>query len=268
MADTHPSLRASKHQSANAHTGYRLGTTSFILADDYLNNIRFLADKVEDIALLFFESITPETDLSWLADAVRIQAEANLSVTVHLPADVQLASKQAAIREAAVQACADVIQALAPLTPRAYVCHGDGDDGAPPDIDALTHSLRELGEICGAPERICIENTHTPHAELAPAIDASGASICYDIGHALQHEQDVAAELARWLPRCGVFHMHGVQHGKDHHSTRYLPDTLFDEALQAYAHTGPEWRVLTLELFRRDRWEDSLQHLRERLKSQ
>ncbi|MGZ0655157.1 cobamide remodeling phosphodiesterase CbiR [Coraliomargarita sp. W4R53] len=241
---------------------FRLGTTSFILAADYLPNIRFLADKVEDIALLFFEpleSVKPD----WIDAALVIREARDLSFSVHLPADVKLAALNEATRIEAVRACVEVIEVLAPLAPVAYVCHANSDIPGAMSAEALeqlARSLKALGAACGDPTRICVENVDLPHDCLRPALDAAGVSICYDVGHALMAGQNVLHDLETWLPRCGVLHLHGVRDGRDHHTLDCLPADLLSGILKLYASPeGLDWRVLTLELFQRQRWEDSLQ---------
>ena len=39
---------------------FRIGATSYVLAADMLTNVRYLADRVDDIELLVFES-----ELNW-----------------------------------------------------------------------------------------------------------------------------------------------------------------------------------------------------------
>jgi sugar phosphate isomerase/epimerase len=284
---------------------FRLGTTSFILADDYLPNIRFLADKVDDVALLFFEPLEPRRlaatatpddeaailqdvgsvgeleagtrnvsgterpsrasclrQLTWIDEALEIRQDHDLSFSVHLPADVKLASVDENIRLDAVRVCVEVIELLAPLRPVAYVCHANSDTRgtmSPAALDALARSLTALGAACGDSARICVENVDLPHERLRSALDVSGVSICYDVGHALMAGQDVLQDLETWLPRCGVLHLHGVRKGCDHHTLDCLPEALLLGILKRYASpAGLNWRVLTLELFNRERWERSL----------
>src|SRR5262245_25369283 len=74
-------------------TPFRLGTTSYIIPDDILPNVRYLADKVQDVELVLFEvddgpnnlpSSETVAELAALADAH------DLTYTVHLPLDLRL----------------------------------------------------------------------------------------------------------------------------------------------------------------------------------
>jgi len=49
---------------------FRLGTTSYILPADLLMNVEFLADRVDDIELVLFES----DDMTNLPDAATVRA--------------------------------------------------------------------------------------------------------------------------------------------------------------------------------------------------
>ena len=67
----------------------RLGTTSYIVPDEILPNLRFLADRVDDVELVLFESdeysnLPTKSDV---AEMGRIANDNDLTFTVHLPLD-------------------------------------------------------------------------------------------------------------------------------------------------------------------------------------
>ena len=69
-------------------TPFRLGTTSYILPDALLPNVRFLADKVRDVELLFFEVDEAQNALPNPKVFTELEALArahDLTYTVHLP---------------------------------------------------------------------------------------------------------------------------------------------------------------------------------------
>src|SRR3989304_3241629 len=72
---------------------FRLGTTSYILPDDILPNVRFLADKVQDVELVLFEVDDGPNNLPAPGVVAELAALADahaLTYTVHLPLDLRL----------------------------------------------------------------------------------------------------------------------------------------------------------------------------------
>jgi sugar phosphate isomerase/epimerase len=104
---------------------FRLGTTSYIIPGELLPNVNFLADKVDDIELVLFES----DEITNLPDAATVKAlkEAadrfDLTYTVHLPLDTWMGHPEASVRQQSVDKCLRVIERTAPLSPFAYIIH-------------------------------------------------------------------------------------------------------------------------------------------------
>jgi len=76
---------------------FRLGTTSYIVPDDILPNVRFLADQAQDIELVLFEVDDGTNNLPSAETVAEMQALAaahNLSYTVHLPLDLRLGAEE------------------------------------------------------------------------------------------------------------------------------------------------------------------------------
>ncbi len=72
---------------------YRVGTTSYILPDEILPNVRFLADRVDDIELVLFEIDEGRSNLptpEQVRELAVLALEHQLSYTVHLPLDLRL----------------------------------------------------------------------------------------------------------------------------------------------------------------------------------
>ena len=80
------------------HLPFRLGTTSFIVPADLLTNVRFLAGRVRDIEVLLFEVDDGDNALPgpevWVELAELARAH-DLTYTIHLPLDLQLAGDDA-----------------------------------------------------------------------------------------------------------------------------------------------------------------------------
>jgi tetraacyldisaccharide-1-P 4'-kinase len=72
---------------------FRVGTTSYILPDDILPNVEYLAPRVDDVELVLFETDEHGGNLpdGALRDRLSALAAAHaLTYTVHLPLDLRL----------------------------------------------------------------------------------------------------------------------------------------------------------------------------------
>lgn len=73
----------------------RIGTTSYIIPDDILPNVRYLADKVDDIELVLFESeeMSNLPDEKTIRELSLLGESHDLSYTVHFPLDIYPGSR-------------------------------------------------------------------------------------------------------------------------------------------------------------------------------
>jgi sugar phosphate isomerase/epimerase len=271
---------------------FRLGTTSYIIPDDILPNLRFLRHRVDDVELVLFESDEfsnmPSPDA--VAEMRQIGEEAELSFTVHLPLDTRLGSADEGERVASVGKCRRVMDRMAPLAPFAWILHLHGDRrGNPPTddpkrwIDRNRQSLTDL-LATGTPARqVCVETldydfewTNHPHEvrngdrdlrDVANLVEDFDLSVCLDLGHLLVTGRDVGAHLDRWFDRARVFHVHGVRpDGQDHAHLGFLPAGQLEDLAGRLARLpGGDTRVLTMEVFGQDDFERSMLVVQERL---
>ena len=75
---------------------FRIGTTSYIIPDEIIPNVRYLAGLVDDIELVLFEVDDGPNNLPDAAAIKELQSLAarhQLTYTVHLPLDLQLAGE-------------------------------------------------------------------------------------------------------------------------------------------------------------------------------
>jgi sugar phosphate isomerase/epimerase len=253
-----------RHTSPKRRFPFRLGTTSYIIPDDILPNVEFLAGRVDDVELVLFESdhVSNLPDAAAIARLRAIAEADDLTYTVHLPLDARLGAGAEAVRRESVQMCVRVAGLTEPLDPFAYVVHldppGPGEDRAGWRA-ALRRSAGDL--LAGGIEagRLCVENLSYPFEDVEDIVAEFGLSVCVDVGHVLLGGGDLAAHLDRHLPRCRVMHLHGIVDGWDHRSAGALgPQTLglLRERLMVDAE-----RVVTLEVFGREDFEDSLRTL-------
>ncbi|MBN2312185.1 MAG: sugar phosphate isomerase/epimerase [Candidatus Hydrogenedentes bacterium] len=254
----------------------RLGTTSYIVPDDILPNLRHLSGRVDDVELVLFESDESSNLPSPgdVAEMGRLAREAGLSYTVHLPLDTRTGCADEAERAESVAKCLRVVQLTTPLAPFAWIMHLHGDRRGEPPTDEPARWLRQhrrsLQELLRAgiePSAICIETLDYDFERVAGLVNDFDLAVCLDLGHLLVNGRDVAAHLDRWFSRARVFHVHGVRpDGTDHAHIGYLPDGLLEDLAQRIAALPvADARVVTLEVFGEDDFERSMEVVQERM---
>ncbi len=198
------------------------GTTSYVLPDDYLPNLRLLAPLVDDVELMFFEgaNLPSRKDFEKMAD---LCVGNDFGVTVHLPVDADLSHPRPGERRPAVEGCLRAIDLTRPLRPRAYVVHpasssaeatlDRGFSGA--RLEALAESLGALAEVA-EPSRLAVENLRFPFEWVWPVVDELGLSTVMDVGHLELAGGRPEDHLERYAHRLAVVHLHGVSGGRDH----------------------------------------------------
>jgi sugar phosphate isomerase/epimerase len=247
---------------------FRLGTTSYILPDDIIANVRFLADQVDDVEIVLFEwggeSHLPSAET--VRELNELAAHNGLTYTVHLPIDIHTGHAEAGERRRAVDACRRIIARMQPVAPVAYILHLAGDRRGEFPSDDISRwqafqrdSIRTLIQEV-SPEKLCIENLDYPFEQVGGIVQEFGVSVCTDIGHLLLGGRDVHAHLDRYLAGTRVVHLHGVEMGVDHRSVRHLDAALSDALLQRLAGSSAV-RVVTLEIFNLEDLLDSMRYI-------
>jgi len=274
---------------------YRIGTTSYIVPDDILPNVAFLAERVDDIELVLFESqeasnLPKREDIEALQDW---QQKADLSFTVHLPIDAPLGSEDESVRQDAVARCLRVLELTKPLKPLGWLLHLDGRQrGEQPaeDLDGWLEALeRSVRSIVGqtsssaasfsnlrtgtsAPHSgpseydardFCIETLDYPFEIIEPLVRRNGLSVCLDIGHLLMWKRSVDEHFDRFGDLCRVVHLHGIRDGKDHRDIGAIDRPVLEGLVTRLGAPDAPPRVLTLEVFGREDFEASMKFLKE-----
>jgi sugar phosphate isomerase/epimerase len=248
---------------------FSLGTTSYIIPDDIVPNVEYLAPLVDDIELVLFES--PE--MSNLPDAETVQRlrelaiASDLTYTVHFPLDIELGSLDGATREASIRSVLRVWETTKTLDPVAYPLHLTA---APDRIDSNSLSawvarLEEsvlvlLGEGLLA-DQLAVETLNYPFEYVAPLVERHDLSVCLDVGHILLGGYQLEGYLDRWLARCRVVHLHGIERGVDHQHVGGLPEGLLLGLLNRFALEAPRCCVVTVEVFDQMHFQKSLSML-------
>lgn len=242
------------------HYPWKIGATSFVIPASVEDNVRFLAGKVDDIQLLFFESswqarLPHHIDINLLADLAQ---EHGHSYTVHLPLDLQLGSADRSLRLKAVAEIERITSLCNDLAPEAYDVHCNLE----PDLEAAAWSdyclesfvllQKRLGKMW---RLLCIENINYDFGLIAETVQRSASKVCVDFGH-LHHQ---GFEDNQFFSRfdIGHVHLHGVDSGHDHRALT-ADDRPFLRRLAQEMKAHDYGGVVSLELYKADWLAESL----------
>lgn len=251
---------------------FRIGTTSYIIPDEIIPNVRYLAEWVDDIELVLFEVDDGPNNLPDLAaihELRRLAEQYNLTYTVHLPLDLRLAGEDGKQHQSLTKAHR-VIECASALNPWAYVLHLDGreelENGNAHRKDAWNRqaikALDIVSKWTGDEKLLAVENLeHYPTQFWDEVLDLSDASRCIDIGHLWMDHQDPVDFLEKHIHRARVIHIHGIN-GRDHKS---LANVSKDELKRVFDCILKEKYngVITIEVFEKDDFFTSIQTINE-----
>lgn len=203
---------------------FRLGTTSFIYPDHYAPNVERVGPYLDEIELLMFESLGPDSlpssrEIETLAGLSR---DLSITYNVHLPTDVPLGDPDRSKRRTAVAAVKKVMDLTAVLAPTTCTLHLEYDR---PSRDAASISEWQrcmragVGDLIGTgvpAGSLSIETLDYPFEWVEPILQAFDLSVCLDLGHLMIYGYDPEAAFARYGDRTAIIHLHGVENGRDH----------------------------------------------------
>ena len=236
---------------------FRRGCTSYVIPDDILPNVRYMAPFVDDIEIVLFESeeIGNLPDSSVIAELARLSAIHNLSYTVHLPTDIAGIADSPSAHRRFVSQAQRIVELFAETDPWAYIVHLEGHEQFLPgnhtdhfhrkSLDLIQDLIRTTGI---PPSSFAVENLCYPWTCNPPLALETGCSLCTDIGHLMMTGSDLDTALETMLPLTRVIHLHGIHNGKDHSSLAWMKENhAFMSSLKTHLsrYTG----VLTLEVF-------------------
>ncbi len=231
---------------------WKVGATSFVIADSVEENVRFLAGLVDDVQLLFFESswlarLPNHIDVSVLCD---LATEHGHSYTVHLPLDLRLGASDSVVRDRSIAEVCRIFEQCQSLSPLAYDLHLNREmavtDRRWRDNCRQSLSLLQV-ELGYELSKLCVENIDYDFELIAPEVKASGAKVCVDFGHLHHCGFNDAGCLSRYDTQ--HIHLHGLAEGRDHHPLSvtdipFLKQLALEMVVQDYSG------VVTLELYK------------------
>ncbi len=259
---------------------FRLGTSSYIIPDDILPNVRYLCDKVDDVELVLFESQGQSNlpDAQVIGQLRDIASAHDLTYTVHFPLDVYPGSRDRGQREQAVDTFVRIMEIAHDLDPFAYVLHLTPDlFGCVPSLDvprwldAMDESLSQLlSRTQVDPRMLCAETLSYPFDLVMPLVQEHDLAVTLDIGHIWLMGYDQQHACNTLLERTRICHLHGVsaphaEGGTDHLGLGYGDQQAIESFVRQVGSTciaDGQQRVVTLEVFGEEPFENSMQVMR------
>ena len=195
---------------------FKLGAPSYVLPADYIANILYLQDKVEDIQLLLFDSSSddPLFQKDTISTIQYLAKGSNLTFSAHMQSGPSLWKNfDLRLKETLL-----MLEKLQKLNVSNYTIHYDvnlnsGSDyssGIKNSIDQLYikyfNSLKK--EFPGL--SFNLENTQTSLKELDFVVKECGLKYCADIGHYLKYNFNLS-EITERLKSTSVIHLHGLK---------------------------------------------------------
>lgn len=209
---------------------FRLGTTSFIYADDYLPNAKMLGPYLDEIELLLFESLPPDAlpSNAVIEELCRIGQEYDLRYNVHLPTDVSISHPESEKQQHAVDTILDVVRLVAPLCPSSCTLHIPYHQ-ASFKAERLTkwqkrvrQNLNKLLDNGIEPEGIAVETLDYPFELLDGIIDDLNLSVCLDLGHLMAGGYNIKTIFNDYGRRTSILHLHAFTKNGDHMALNHL----------------------------------------------
>lgn len=240
---------------------FRLGTTSFILPDSYLANVRYLAPCFGHIELLFLESkpeSLPSRDL--IRELAAVSRELDVTYSVHLPTDLDLGALDPEIRASASRRMCRMMDRVAPLKANLSVLHlnppqTDSDTGWHHWQDACAKGLAQLPQ---SGRSLAVENLFYPFEMAEPLIQRFDLSVCMDVGHLVRQGARLDSFYRAYVDRIAAIHLQGADNSHEHLALDRLSDTHLG-AVRDILHRFKG--LVTLEVFDADKLTSSLDTL-------
>ncbi len=246
---------------------FRIAAPTMVYGPDLLTNVERLRSVVWHLEVVLFW--TPEQHNIPSHDQVEILADRlnrhGLRTTVHLPAALQIAAKEASLRRWSVEQVESIVERMAAIRPLNYVLHVPFTEPTLTPVPGLyftdrdaerfsgwrrraRKSLTHLARYAGSGSRLLVENINFSPSFLIPFCREGLCGLCLDIGHLLLGSETVERVLDTCFPSFLVFLLHGVDGWNEHLGLDILDPARLLRWMNRLAKGGFSG-VLNLEVF-------------------
>ena len=253
---------------------FRVATTSYIISDNICSNALVLGPLVDEIELVLFETPSQNNLPSFaeIKDLFRIAEDLDLAYNVHLPSDIFLCDPEPHQQNYYIDIILRYFERTYPLNPTLYILHLDSrhtngltEDNIDIWIQNISSSIEKAISYGLPPERVAIENLEFPLDKIAPVAERYGFKLCLDIGHLLLYRHPLNSQLEKYLNKCPMAHLHGVNNNIDHISISVINSQDW-QCISSYLR--PYQGCVALEMFSVDDFYYSMWRLKDFLPSE
>ena len=208
---------------------FKVGTTSFIYPDSYVQNVKMLAPYLDEIELILFES-TPNSLPSKheIKELFTLSNQYDVSYNIHLPLDISLGAPESSTRHFAVETIKQVMNLTAALSPTSYTLHlpcGESDFESEQLKRWKERTYQSMDTLCsfGFNCRILsIETLNYPLEWVEEILTDFNLSVCMDLGHLILYGLDMKDVFNRYKNITSIIHLHGANKSRDHQPLDFL----------------------------------------------
>lgn len=250
---------------------FRIGSTSYVIPDELLPNVQYMADKVDDIELVLFEAENESNlpDERVVSSLQTIAKEHDITYSVHFPIDRKAGAKSATERQLLLKRMISIITLTKNLPISSYILHLEGlcdefDTTERNRWHTAVHRFCEqlITKVAIEPSLIAVENLSYQPLLHHDIVTHYGFSHCIDVGHLWLQNINWEFYIKQTLPLTKVIHFHGVNKQMQDHVS------LLDHAKQEQFNTlitllRGYSGVITLEVFSESNTFRSLATLKE-----
>ncbi len=221
---------------------FRIGAPSMVFGPGTLKNVQRLAGLVDHVEIVLFHTPTlhniptPEE-----MECIReIAADRGLSLSVHLPTCLEIASPDPdRCRDSLAMAASLITQLQHPAiqnfilhipydrptlaaVPGRYF-HAENRDAFAGWLDRARDGLRRLRAASGSGAPLLVENINHSPVLMQSLWEEGRCGFCLDIGHLLLGGEPVLPVMDACLPHIREIHLHGVVGYEEHLGLNVLP---------------------------------------------
>ncbi len=235
---------------------FKIGSTSYAFPDSIVPNVIYMSEFVDDVELLFFESLDNGSILATaeINELQSISSKHNIQYSIHCPIDLPAGSSDPFIREKFINQVEMIINLTKTLPVSGFIIHLEGinNESNGMEISEWNENVilfcKKISSINGlVHSKICIETLSYNPKFNEEIVNRYGFSHCIDIGHMWLHNHNWETICPLFLPKTRIIHLHGIQNDKDHRSLAMHDKSQLNKFIKTSLkdYSG----VVTIELF-------------------